>query len=121
MSYDSPIHATYRFPAADVSADGVIATLVGPKGKNGRVIGAGSVITTGVAGTQAAISFGSADNNADYGVHTVPVASAGETTNGVTYLSTGKEFIPADSDLVISSDGSPSAGAADVIVHVAWF
>jgi hypothetical protein len=119
MSYDQGIHASYRFPAAAVDTDAAIGTIVGPSGKKGRVVGVTSTITVEVTIAAAVINVGNADNDARYAVHNVPVGAAGVTTNGFTRGSS--EYIPADTDLVVSATGSATAGDADIIVHVVWF
>lgn len=119
MSYDQGIHATYRFPAAAVDTDAAIGTIVGPAGKKGRLIGVSSVITVEVTGAAAVINVGNADNDGRYGVHNVPIGAAGVTTNGFTRGAT--EYIAADSDVVVSSTGSATAGDGDILVHIVWF
>ena len=118
MSYDNPIHATYRLPAAAVDTDAAVATIVGPSGKAGRLIGVTSTITVDVTVAAAVVNLGNADNDARYGVHSVPVGAAGVTTNGFTRGATA--LIPADTDLVVSCTGSATAGDADLYVHVEW-
>ena len=112
MSYDQGINATYRFPAAALATDGIIGRIIGPSGKKGRGVGVSSVVTTNV-------TVASADNDASFASHTVPVSSAGAALNGFTRGAT--EYVTADDTVFVSSDGGPTAGAGDVIVHVVWF
>lgn len=119
MSYDQGIHATYRFPAAAVDTDAAIGTIVGPAGKKGRLLDVASIVTVEVTVASSAINVGNADNDARYGVHTQPIGAAGVTTNGITRGSS--EYIPADTDVVVSSDGGATAGDSDIVVHIVWF
>lgn len=119
MSYDQGIHATYRFPTAAVDTDAVIGRIVGPAGKKGRLLDVASVVINEVTDASAKISVGNADNDARYGYHTQPIGAAAVTTNGITRGTS--EYIAADSDVVVSSDGGATAGDSDIVVHIVWF
>lgn len=119
MSYDQGIHATYRFPTAAVDTDGVIGRIVGPAGKKGRLLDVASIVINEVTIAPSAINIGNADNDARYGVHTQPIGAAGVTTNGITRGAS--EYVPADTDVVVSSDGGATAGDSDIVVHMVWF
>ena len=119
MSYDNPVNATYRFPAAAVDTDAAIGQIVGPSGKTGRLRGVSSVNTTEVTVAAAVINIGNADNDARYGVHGIPVGVAGVDQNGFTRGATAE--IPADGSVVVSSTGAPTAGDADILVHIDWY
>lgn len=119
MAYDAPIYGTYRFPAAAVDTDAIIGRIAGPAGKVGRVVSVTSVVTVEVTGAAAVVSVGNADNDGRYATHSVPVGAAGTITRDFTKGATDE--IPADTAVVVSSNGAATAGDGDVTVIVEWF
>lgn len=112
---------TYLFPAETVSSAAVLQRIQGPAGKVGRVVGFEFMITTTVTTDVATITV---DTNAGLTapfVTTIALAAAdigGAATKA--QLDAGDE-LPADTVIEISSDAAAGAGAADLILTVAWY
>jgi len=119
MSYDAPIHATYRFASATFDTASTVGTIVGPAGKKGRILGVSSVVTVATTVAASTVQIGDGTDDDEYATHTVPIGTAGTTTNGFTQGD--DEYIPADTDVVVKTGGEATAGDGDIIVHIAWF
>jgi len=123
MAYDNPINQTITLPAAALSADATLVSVVGPAGKVGRLEGIGAVVTTDTTGAATELRVGSASDADAYGTLSVPIATAGAAAayNGATISDIDANLMPADTAVLIASDGGSNAGAADVVVTIAWF
>lgn len=121
MAYDDPTLVTYSFPAATLSTNGIIGYLGGPAGLTGRVESIVYTVTTGVTVAAAEINVGAVADDADNAVCAVPIASANATSGSTLANVSAKNSLAADTDIIVSSDGGCTAGAADVFVTVAWF
>lgn len=119
MAYDNPIVSTYRFAAATFDTASTVATLLGPAGKKGRVIGISSIITADTTEAASTVQIGDGVDDDEYATHTVPIGAAGVTTNGFT--AGDDEYIPADTDVVVKTGGEATAGDGDIILTIAWF
>lgn len=122
-TYDQPIQVTYKFPAAVLSAAAVIGEIAGPAGRSARALSIAAVVTTTLTGsTDAVVTVDSVG-----GVTTPPsLTIPGDTADGGIAGSTqgnteGASELPGDELLQVSSDGGPSAGAADLYVTLGWF
>lgn len=125
MSYSNPLTCTYRFPAISVVTDAILGRFIGPKGKTGRIVDVGYVVTTGVTVAASGLEVGTAAAPDAYATLAVPIAAANAVGNGATLVTSGttgeKELIPADSLVVIGSPGGATAGAVDALVVIDWF
>lgn len=122
MSYSEKyISSTYRFPAAALASAATLGHIVGPKGKTGRLMGVGSVVTTAVTTAASEVRIGVAATAAKYGTLSVPVSSVAAVANGAVINAVDDNLIAADSAVVISTDGEAAAGAADLLVYIDWF
>jgi len=119
MSYENPLTAVYRFPAATVSSAAVVGRIVGPLGKRGRVVGVGSVVTTNVTAAAANINIGSATDADAYGTSAIPISSANAVANAFTPVYNHE--IPANEVVNVAAGGESTAGAADLLVMVDWY
>lgn len=117
MSYDNPITAVYRFPAAAVASAATMGTITGPSGKAGRIEDVAYVVTTSTTVAATAITVGITGDTDKFFTQSIPVASAGAVGNGGTYVAD----VTADTAVLITSDGGCTAGAADLLVTVSWF
>lgn len=119
MSYSDPITATYRFPAAVLSAAAIVGRIVGPAGKTGRLIDVASVVTTGVTVAACTVDVGTTGAVASAGTATIPVSAINAVSNGAA-LVTG-HTLAADTVVEVSANGECTAGAADLLVTIDWF
>lgn len=119
MSYENPLTAVYRFPAASVVSAGVVGRIVGPKGRSGSVVGVGSVVTTGVTGAAASITVGSAADADAYATTSVPISAANAVKNDFTPVF--NHVITPDEVVNVATGGGATAGAADLLVMVNWY
>ena len=121
ITYDQPLRMTYQLAAATVSSEADLLKVAGPKGLEGRLVAITTVVTTGVTTAATDIDVGDGTTGDLYGALVVPVSSAGAIANDPT-ISTGDAVpIPADSLVVISTDGAAAAGAVNVSVVIDWF
>lgn len=119
MSYENPLTAVYRFPAASVVSAAVLGRFVGPKGRSGAVVGVGRITTTGVTGAAASLTVGSTTDADAYATASVPISSANDFGNEFTPVY--NHVIPADSLVEVATGGGATAGAADLLVMVNWY
>ena len=126
MNYDEPIHSTYTLAAATISSAATLLTIIGPVGKQGHLIGLGSVVTTGVTDAAALIEIGDGTTDDKYGLLSIPVSSAGAALNSAT-LSTNTltqnsaNLIAANTKVLVKTDGGATVGASDLFVMIDWF
>jgi hypothetical protein len=119
MSYSNPVTAVYRFPAAVLLSAAVVGRIVSPSGMAGRIVDVSYVITTATTVAASVLSVGVSGTPAEFGTLSVPVASANAGGNGATLVQNHQ--IDAGEVVEISTDGGSTAGAADLLVTVAWF
>jgi len=106
-----------------VSTAATLVSVVGPAGKVGRLEGIGAVVTTSTTSAATELRVGSASDADAYGTLSVPIATAGAAAayNSATISDIDANLMPADTAVLIASDGGSTAGAADVVVTIAWF
>lgn len=127
MSYSNPQTAVYRFPAATLSSAGIIGRIIGPSGKQGRLIDIGCVVTTGVTVAANTIDVGLTADVDAFGTLTVPISAANAVSNGMVRTDTDGDGvyddvdIPADTVVEVSTNGECTAGAGDVLVMIDWY
>ena len=112
---------TYRFAALTVTAAAVIGRIMGPAGKVGRVVGFEYILTTGVTVGAAGIDIDTAAGLTGPFTTSMPIAAintGGSAT--AAQLKAGAE-LPADTVIELSSDAAATAGAADIVVTIAWY
>jgi len=119
MSYSDAISATYRFPAVSVTGAATLARIVGPAGKEGRLVGLSHVVTTGVTVAASNLIVGSAGDTDAYATAAVPIAAANAV--GVTFTRGVETIIPADTAVLVGSAGGATAGAVDALVSIEWY
>ena len=120
MSYGNPsTSTTYRFPAVSVIAGATLGKLVGPAGKQGRLLDIAYVVTTGVTVAASNLIVGVAGDTDAFGTKAVPVSAADSVGNGITRGVT--EIIPADTAVYVGSAGGATAGAVDALITINWF
>jgi hypothetical protein len=119
MSYSIPVTVNYRFPAASVVSAATLGRLIGPKGMQGRLVDIGTVVTTGVTVANSNVIVGTAGDTDAFGTLPVIVSAANAVANGMTR---GVDpVIPADTLVAVGSAGGATAGAADILVTIAWY
>ena len=123
MAYDNPIHQTITLPGAAISASGTLVSAIGPAGKVGRLESIGAVVSTSTTAAASELRVGTASDADAYGTLSVPIATAGAAAayNAATISDIDANLMPADTAVLIASDGGSTAGAADVVVTIAWF
>jgi hypothetical protein len=112
---------TYLFPAETISSAAVLQRIHGPAGRIGRIVGFEYMITTTVTTAAPTITV---DTNAGLTAPFATTVAVAAANNGgaatAAQLSAGDE-LPADTTIEISSDAVAGAGAADLILTVAWY
>jgi hypothetical protein len=121
MAYHNPIYATYNLDTKTLSSAATLYTISGPKGKKGVVTGVSVGLTTATTVEPTIVSVGTAGDTDKYAALSVPVASIGTTHNNASILTGDDNLIPADSAVVVATDGGSTAGAGHVAVTIAWF
>lgn len=122
ITYDQPLRQTYTLLASAVATSGTKLTVMGPAGRKGRLAAMGAVVTTATTATVSIISVGITGTLGKFGSLTIPVGAAVVTTaNAMVDLTTDANLIPADTPVLISSNGGSTAGAADLTVTIDWF
>jgi hypothetical protein len=121
--YNQPKTGTYNRAAATISTAATLMTVTGPRGHKGRLVGIAATVTTNTTGDATLITVGNATTANKYGTLSVPIATAGAaaTYNNATITDIDANIIPADSAVVIATNGGCTAGAADVAVMIDWF
>ena len=121
MSYTNPVNVSYTLSASAIAAASVKLSVVGPKGLKGRLVGISAVITTDTTVAASVIQVGVSGTAAKHGSLSVPVAVADSAYNDATLLTDQDNEMPADTAVEIASDGGSTAGAADLVVVIAWY
>lgn len=123
MAYHNPIYSTYTLPASAISSAGTKLSVTGPRGHTGALIGISAVVTTNTTTAASEVRVGTASAHSKYGTLSVPVATAGADAvfNDADINPVDANLMPADTTVLIASDGGSDAGAADLTVTIAWF
>lgn len=121
MDYAKPLTLTYFLQAATLSSAAVLGTIIGPKGKVGRLKALGVVVTTATTDAATIVSVGTFADGDAYGTLSVPVASADAGYNDFTDLTSDDNLIAADTGLEVSTNGGCTAGAGSIVVVIDWF
>lgn len=121
ITYDQPLRITYLLLAVSLSSAADLLKIAGPAGREGRVQSISTVLTTGVTTNPSDIDVGDGSTGDKYASLVVPVSATDSIANDPTILTGDDVPIPADSLVVISTDGAAAAGAANVVVVIDWF
>jgi len=123
MSYHDPVYTTHTLAAATLSSAADLLMVTGPRGHQGRLVGISAVVTTSTTVAATELRVGDAADADQYGIISVPVATAGAAAvyNEATIYDVDTNLMPADTTVIIATDGGCTAGAADVSVIIAWF
>ena len=121
ITYDQPLRMTYQVDAATLTSAADLLKVAGPKGKEGRLAAITTVVTTGVTVAATDVDVGDGATGDKYGTLVVPISSADAIANNATISTSDAVPIPADSLVVISTDGAATAGAANIQVVIDWF
>jgi hypothetical protein len=119
-TYDNAMVVNYELRAAALDTAAELLTLVGPKGKTGRVVGIQALVTVAVTGAASVVSVNTLDNATVCGSLSVPVGVADTFANDAT-VGTDDTLIPADTAFTIDCNGAATAGDGNVAVQIAWF
>ena len=121
MAYDNPTSVTYTLENATISAAAVLLHLVGPAGKQGRIVDIGFVTTTATTGAATELRVGTVADPDAYAVLSVPIQAINAVTTDATVYLTGHNLMPAGTYFQVASDGGSTAGAGTIIVTIDWF
>jgi len=120
-TYDQPVRTTHNVNAASLASAAELMQIAGPAGMKGRVESVTCVVTTGVTVAASDINVGTTSDADAYATLEVPVSAADALANDPTILTDDDNLIPADTVVVVSTDGAATAGAGSVTVVIAWF
>jgi len=120
-NYDSGLEISYRFPAASLTSAAVVGRFIGPAGKVGRVKSVSSIVTTGVTVAAAVVDVDTVAGITTPVATTIPISSANAGLSATKAEIDASTELPADTVVQVSSDGGPTAGAADLVVVVNWY
>lgn len=134
MSYENPDRRTYMWPGQDAGAGAISKTIVGPKGKAGRVHDYGflNVTTAFTADTtpcEVAVGDGSdADAYGEQFSMATQAIGGGKTVRSAMESSKARDAmfpkqIPADTEVVLSASaptGGVPAGVGDLYLVIDW-
>lgn len=122
ITYDQPLRMTYQIAAAAIDTlSANLLSIAGPKGLQGRLEAVVAVNTTAVTAAASAVEIGDGTTTDLYGSLSVPISSANVVANTAVVSTLDETLIPADSRVVISTDGGATAGDANLFVTIAWF
>ena len=121
ITYDQPLRVSYQINGASVASEGDLLKIAGPSGLEGRLTSISTVVTTGVTTSDSDIDVGDGTTGDKYGSLVVPVSANNAIANKPTIRTGDSIPIPADSLVVISTDGAAAAGAVNVVVVIDWF
>ena len=120
--YDKPLRETYFLAAVDISPTIVLASVVGPKGRKGRIVNFSYVLTTAVTVADNVLTVGP---NADASPVTLTQAFTGSAIGANDAITNAQAYahveLAADTNVEIASDGGCTAGAADIALTVEWY
>ena len=120
--YDKPLRETYFLAAADLSSAAVLASVVGPKGRKGRIVNLSYVLTTAVTVADNVLTVGP---NADASPVTLTQAFTGSAIGANDAITNAQAYahaeLAADTNVEIASDGGCTVGAADIALTVEWY
>lgn len=119
MSYSNGNTMLYRFAAAALATAAIVGRIIGPAGKQGRLVDIGSVVTTGVTAAAVTVDVGLTADVDAFGTLSTPISSANAVANGMTRGDTN--IIPADTVVEVSTNGECTAGAGDLLVGIEWY
>jgi len=119
MSYSTPTTATYKFPAATLSAAAIVGRIQAPSGMKGRVVDVSCVTTTATTVAACTVDVGTAGDEAAYATQAIPVTAINLGVNGNTSVA-GHE-IPEGTLVEVSANGECTAGAGDLTVIIDWY
>jgi hypothetical protein len=119
-TYDNAMVVNYELRSAALDGAAELVTLVGPKGKTGRVVGMQVLVTVEVTGTSSVVSVNTLDNAVVAGSLTVPAGLPDTFVNDAT-TGTDDTLIPADTAFTVDCNGAATAGDGNVAVQIAWF
>lgn len=120
-TYDQPIQISYRFAAVTLSSAATIGRLSGPSGREGRVLAITGIITTGTTVAASLLTIDTVAGLSNPPSVSVPVLSANAPFGSTQAATEGVDKLPADTEIILATDGGSTAGAADVTVTVGWF
>lgn len=120
-TYDQPIQISYRFETLTLSSAATIARLSGPAGREGRVLAITGVITTGTTTNPTVVTVDTVAGLTNPPSVSVPVLSADAPFGSTQALTEGADALPADTEIILVTDGGAATGAADVTVTVGWY
>lgn len=119
-TYDDPLRVSYQLNAASLATAAELATYVGPAGKQGRVESISALVTTAVTVAPSVVTVNDLANTVVGGSLSVPIGAVDTFANAITG-NTDATLLPADSPFTIDTNGGATAGAANLVVVVAWF
>lgn len=122
MSYSDPIHQSYTaLNDAAVSSAADVFSIVGPKGKKGKVVGL-SVVTK-VATTVAvdALELGTQADPDAIGSFAIPITAINLAIQPTYAQLKAFAELAADTVYVLSGGGLATAGNLDITLTVAWY
>tara|TARA_R110000765_G_scaffold195825_7_gene301305 strand:+ start:6975 stop:7340 length:366 start_codon:yes stop_codon:yes gene_type:complete len=121
MAYHDPIYTTHTLKAQSIATAATMLSVVGPRGKVGRLESVSAVVTTGTTDAATELRVGTAADADKFGTLSVPVATAGNGYNNATIANIDTNPMPANDVVLIATDGGCTAGAADISVTIAWY
>ncbi len=121
MAYDNPTSVTYTLEGVTISTAGVKLHLVGPVGKQGRVVDIGFVTTTATTGAATELRVGTVADPDLYAKLSVPIQAVNTVTTDATLYTSSHNLMPASTYFEVASDGGSTAGAGTIILTINWF
>ncbi len=121
-TYDQPLVMTYQVDAAAVDTlSANLLSIAGPEGMQGRLESIVAVNTTEVTVAASAVEIGDGSTTDLFGSLSIPASAVNAVANTAVISTVDAALIPADSRVVISTDGGATAGDANLFVTIAWF
>lgn len=122
--YDNPQKTNHHIDLAAIATGGDLATIVGPRGKRGRVSRMDVSVSTAFTVADSVLSLDTTTPSlATPPSLTIPFTGSaiGDTVRvSEAALKTFSE-LPADSQLQLNSDGGSTAGAGSIELEIEWY
>jgi len=122
--YDNALRETYRFPAVAIDTGAIFGRVIGPAGKQGRVVNISGLVTAELTSGPTDITVDTVAGLTILPTMAIPalVADLGFAApqRGVGGLNLADD-LPADTVLEFASVGTAAAGDGDVTITIDWF
>lgn len=118
--FDQSTEVLYEMPAASlVGGAATFRRIQGPPGSRGQIKWIQTTVTTGVTVAAVDVLIGISSDTDKFMTFEIPISSVNATLVSSDAQS-GTTYVDEDTTILIGTDGTATAGAADINVCIAW-